>query len=297
MRKFFGHPRHWLMMLFSAIALFGSSAPAAQAQLVEAEPDWFAAATTVDLSVTPAQVRYTVYAGKNGPLPQMATILKWEVVDITATCTYHGTFGNPDANGYLAFDGVTNYIECAAPGIADKWTNLYPNIPLESDVTCTGGAPLFASADVKLSTGTRNNPIITAPSLNLAYNLPRNNNQVRSQIYLGANYNSTLWAPTASGNQVLAGGWNGPAIIAANDKFGWLNYLDPAWKPGFKPIFGANFRHWYQSPTNLTGMSSPSVYILGTGAHSIYIGHNPTNNTYFKGSLRQAIFDPGCPAS
>jgi len=297
MTNFYGRLQRWLILLFSAITLFGGGIPAAQAQLAEPIPEWVAAATSIDLSVSPAQVRYTVYAGKNGPLPQTATVLKVTEVDISSTCIFHGTFGAIDANGYLPFDGITNYIECDAPGIATKWAALYPNKPLESHLTCDGGAPLFASSDVKLSTGTWSNPIITVPNLGLAYSLPRNANQARSQLYLGSTFTSGAWTPTVAGNQLLAGGWNGPAIIAANARFSWLNYLDPAWKPAFKPIFGTNFRHWYQPPNTLTNMLSPTVYTLGTGSHSVYIGFNPNDSSYFKGSLRKAIFDPGCPIS
>lgn len=297
MSKFFSRPRHWLIVLFSAIALFGSSAPTAQGQMVEPVPEWLAAAISVNFAVVPAQVKYTVYGGKNGPQAQTATILKLEETDITSTCTYYGSFGAPDANGYLPFDGVTNYIKCDAPGIADKWNALYPTIPLESPMTCDGGAPLFASADVKLASGTRSNPIIFTPDIGLGYSLPRTLNQARSQLFLGGNVTSAAWTPLASGNQLLAGGWNGPGMIAAASKFGWLNYLNAGWVPAYKPLMGTSLRHWYQSPNMLTTLSSPISYPLGTGPHEVYIGHNPADGSYFKGSLRQAVFDPGCPAS
>jgi hypothetical protein len=283
--------------LLSALVIALTSTPSTRAQQIEPVPDWLAAAINVDMSVTPAQVRYTVYAGKNGPLPGQATILKWQDVDITSTCVYHGTFGAPDAAGYVAFDGSTTYIDCEAPGIATEWAQLYPTKPLESSLTCNGGAPFFASADVKLGSGTWANPIIAAPSLGVVYSIPRYGAQARSQLGLGSNFSSAPWTPKATGNQLLIGGWNGPGIIAANSQFGWLNYLNSAWVSAFRPITGFTVRHWYQSPNNLTAPVGPTTYMLGTGAHHFQIGHNPIDNSYFKGSLRKASVDPGCPAS
>jgi hypothetical protein len=290
-------PCSWLMLLLLFGFMIGST-PATTAQIIEPEPDWLAVAISVDFSVSPARFGHTVYAGKNDPATQTATILDWEHTDMTSSCTFHGVFSAPDANGYQRFDGTTNYIECDTPGIASEWLDMYPDVPLESHLTCDGGSPLFASTDGKLSPGTRPNPIITTSNLGINYYLPRQLNQARSQFRMGsATYSSNWWLPSTSNNQVLIAAWNGPAIIAADSQFNWMNYLDPAWEAGIRPVSGYSARHWYQSPNNLTSMASIGAYTLNTLPQTVYFGYDPATNNYFKGSLRKAIVDPGCPAS
>ena len=51
----------------------------------------------------------------------------------------------------------------------------------------------------------------------------------------GATLTSPQWIPGASGNDLLMG-VNGPSIIALDEEFGWLSYLNPPWKTAFEPV-------------------------------------------------------------
>lgn len=302
------HTRRLLVLMFLAAALLVGATPAATARATEPAPTWMAVAITVDFTLTPWRVGYTLYAGKNNP----ATVLKWAHRDITGTCVVDGTLGVPDANGYMSFNGATR-IRCQAPGMAALWAELYPNRPgLPPQLTCPcrdGGptnsfGPLYASADARVVQsvlGTVQNPVIAAPDLGITYSLPvMNGTQSRSRIELnpGITIDSSVWSANNAGNQVLLGGINGPAIIAADTQFGWLGYLNSSWKTPFASVFGPELRHWYQAPNTLTNVTPvPTSYQLSTSPHQVYIGFNPTTNQYLRGSLRKGVVDPGCPAS
>jgi hypothetical protein len=209
-----------------------------------------------------------------------------------------GNLGPPDAHGYVQFDGATS-IECETPGIAPIWAELYPAAtPLETHISCPCqlGAPLFAGADARIAPGARPNPVIAAPELGMIYSLPRDGGKARSRIVIGGgSYASHSWSVENRGNQLLLGGLNGPAIIAADAQFGWMGYLDPAWKVSFEPLLGLAMGHWYQSPASFTSVSPvPSSYTLFTAAHRFHIGYNPVTDEYFNGALRKAVIDPGC---
>jgi hypothetical protein len=305
--------RRVLLIVALFAALLAGATPAASARVNEPVPDWVAAAVRADFSVTPFRVTYTVYAGKNSFVPPSsytATILKWRTVDISRTCVVKGSLGAPDASGYVLFDGST-HVECDAPGIAQLWAQLYPAWPaLPASLVCPCNydaapgqagpiAPLFGSADARLATGTFRNPVISAPDLGVSLSLPTNLGVARTRLDLTANaITSQNWSLAAAGNQVLLGGINGPAIVAADSTFGWLSYLNAGWKAPFGAVFGQQMRHWYQSPSNLTNAApAPNSYALATGAHTVYIGVNPGSGEHFTGSIRTAIVDPGCPIS
>jgi hypothetical protein len=219
--------------------------------------------------------------------------------DITDDCvftdiTYSG--------GYAFFNGSSSQIECALPSFADKLAELFPSLPaLEAELTCTcGGAPLWASAHGALNPVSGEQPVASifhGSRQGMLFRLPSNGARARTTIELpnGAALTSPQWIPAPGGNRVLMG-VNGPSIIALDNEFGWLSYLNPQWKAAFEPVVGQTARHWFEAPSRTNWVSAPAAYKLYTTEGTLTIGYNPATGAHFDGKLRFVRIDPGCPA-
>lgn len=290
-------PRRLLPALLAVLALAAGFAlpPAPAAATVT--PTWIGYAVVADFNASQPKLTYTVFGGTDGP---PATVYEYDSVDLIATeaCTFTDiTY----SGGYAQFNGSSSKIECTVPSFAEKIAELFPDLdPLENKLTCTcGGAPLWASADAILDPVSGEQPVanlLNAADNGIAFRLTSNGVRARTVIDMpgAADLIGPLWNIAPSASRVLMG-VNGPSIIALDDEFGWLHYLDPAWKSAFEPV-AATARHWFEPPIRVNWVTSPTSYNLFTNATQLTIGHNPVTGSSFDGQLRFMRLDPGCPS-
>ncbi len=287
--------RRFLPAFIATLALAaGLTAPARPAAATPTEPAWLGYAVTADFNSGQPKILYTVFSGVNGP---PATVLDFDTDDITAECVFTDITYN---GGYAVFNGTSSQIACALPSFRDKLAELFPALPPpESELTChSGGAPLWASAQAILDPVSAEQPVInvlTPGDRGMFFKLPSTGVKARSVIELpnSATLTSPQWSLGGSSNRVLLG-MNGPSIIALDDAFGWLSYLNPAWEAAFAPVVGATARHWFETPNRASWVTAPTSYKMYSDAMQATIGHNPVTSAYFRGRLRYARIDPGC---
>jgi hypothetical protein len=290
-----GRMRRLLPALVALLGLAAFAVPVAPAGAEETvEPAWIGYAVTADFNGAQPRIDYTVFGGVNGPPAQVYDFHREEITDgcVFTDITYSG--------GYAQFNGTSSKIECELPSFADTVAELFPNMnPLETKLTCPcGGAPFWASAQFILDPVSGEQPVINVLAPNddgIFFRLSGNGITSRSVINLtdAPPLTSPQWNVSSSGNRTLLG-INGPSIIALDDAFGWLSYLNPAWEAAFETVVGANSRHWYESPNQVRNVPAPAVYKLYTTDQTATIGHNPVSGAYFDGRLRYVRIDPGC---
>lgn len=285
-------PRRLLALLLVLVAVLVVAAqPAPVAQAANNPPAWIAVAVVADFVDNKSEISYTVFGGRQG---NPVEILAFSTEDITDDCSFTDI---SYSGGYASFNGSSSQIVCDLSSLRDKIAELYPNAPLLPEVMeCSAGlAPLWVSADLRHGLVSGLNPVVVAPGLGIGLSFPSNGSAVRTAMVLGGNnYSSNPWKPSTPSTRVLMG-MNGPAMIAIDDEFHWLDYLNPKWKQNFASLGGPNMRHWYESPIAASPANPPSSYTLQTGPTTLVIGHNPDNGQYFSGDLRYVRVDPGCP--
>ena len=287
--------RRLLPALIAAAAL-AAGLVAPRATSAAEKLSWIGYAVTADFDGSEPEIRYTVFGGTNGPPAQVIAFLE---EDITGDCNFTDI---SYSGGYAIFNGSSSQITCALPSFADKIAELFPELPpLEADLTCTcGGAPLWASAQAVLDPVSGEQPVASVAHgsrQGLLFRLPSVATSTRTVIELPNNIAlaSPKWVPDSRGNSMLMG-VNGPSIIALDNEFGWLSYLNPLWKTAFQPVVGQAARHWVEAPNRAPWVNAPPAYKLYTSEGTLTIGHNPATGAYFSGKLRFMRLDPGCPA-
>jgi hypothetical protein len=288
----------WLLALAALLAAC-LPAPAASAT---SSPTWAAWAITVDFPGQQLQVKYIAYTGTNGPPAQ---VIRWSEQDITTSCTVQGpalTFHGE----YAVFDGQT-YIECAVPSWRDQIALLAPALAVANSNQVTGDpgfGPIWAAADIRLTPATpatAANPVLDAQELGMTFSLPsvrQPNGSIQAQTRLALNsgsFASPSWiADTTAGNRTLIGE-DGPAIVAADARFGWLGFLtNPAWRTFFtSQVIGSTLGSWSEAPVASWKRTPVPAYQLKTRSGTVYIGYSPSTGARFVGEIRSIRFDPG----
>jgi hypothetical protein len=271
-----------VVVLASNVAL-----PSAHAQ---SAPSWQALSIEVDFPNQQPRVIQTTYYGSDLPTPH---VISSSSVDVTANCTTIGTLTY--SGDYAIFNG-SSYIQCGLASWRSNLALLAPGLPgaKNDKLTCDAlSGPIFGAADVKLDPVTAQNPIIDASDLGIIFSLPATGNKARSQLKLSSRtYTSPTWNRNVNGNHTLIG-IDGPAIIATDTYFGWLDILTSNWEPFFQTVSGSTIGQMVESP--LATWTAPTIpYVLKTTASTIYIGYSPSTGSYLRGKLRNGQIDPGC---
>jgi hypothetical protein len=292
------HTRRLLILLVAIVALLAVASPAPTARATSS-PTWAAWGITVDFPGKQLQVIYTAYVGTNDTPP---VVTAWSEEDITASCTIQGPPFAFDGD-YAIFNGQT-YIECTLPAWRDKIKALAPGLPAAHKNVVTGDpgfGPLWAAADVKLDAVTSANPVLDAQELGMVFSLPstwqpNNSTLARTRLTLSSGaYLSPSWlADMNAGNRMLIGE-DGPAIVAVDGEFGWLNFLTiPAWKSYFtNQVTGMTLGSWVEAPGSSWKQTPVPSYQLKTTSGTVYIGYSPSSGAHFFGKIRSIRFDPG----
>jgi hypothetical protein len=303
MHTFVPWTRRLLIALIALTALAVLAVPVPAAQATEPTPtpqptltEWPGWALRVTFPQDPAtglrapKVTYIVYTFVEDSPPRVISAVE---EDISASCTSYGTW---NYNGdYAIFDG-SNYIECDIPAWRDKLAQILPASPcaILNACQCLAGSPASGAANVRLASGNRANPLIDASELGMLFGLPRSGGQARTRLAVYPNvYISPQWNVATAGNRMLFG-INGPILVALDNHFKWMPYLNSAWKPWFtNNVIGAEIGH-YVEPSGATWQGGAGGYDLQTTAGTVYIGRNVAGSEYFRGQLADGKIDPGC---
>jgi hypothetical protein len=289
-------PRRLLTLVALAVVLLASALPAPATQ-AQNPPNWAAWALEVDFPVDKnsgqraPRVIYTVYAGVTTPEVAVTASTQEEI-----SCTSHGAWAYDGA--YAIFDGTSTYLECELPPWRDGLAQIAPNLPAAnatiSTVSCPAGSPASGAADVRLTSGTRPNPLFDGSELGISFGLPINSGQARSRLtMIPGTYNGPAWNINPNGNRMLMA-MGGPIIAAADEHFDWMPYLTSNWHSWFETnIVAGQIGHLIE-PSGNTAQASAGGYTLVTSGGTVYIGHSPANGTYFRGRLGGGKIDPGC---
>jgi hypothetical protein len=223
--------------------------------------------------------------------------------DISGDCDVHNAAQALSFDGgYAVFDGAT-YISCDLPSWRQRIGTLNPKLPAANSnmISCPaakGGK--WAAADVRLDAVSSINPLVDATALGISFSLPTapvaGGIEARTKLTLSAGQiTSPSWpVDSTAGNRTLIG-QNGPLIIAANDIFDRLDYLNGAWEAPFETQVDSNtMGYWSEAPNRFAKKSPVGAYTLATTAETIYIGYSPGSGAYLRGRVGAIDIDPGC---
>ena len=297
------HCRHPLLVgMLMLIMLFISNVPAANAQQAT-KYDWFGWGVKVDFQNSAWKVDYITYLGVNSPSPK---IVKEQVKDISADCEQGGagTLSYPTAES--AYFNGNVYLRCELPSVRDALVELGYTPPGDgSFCICTlGGAPFWVDGEVRQLNTLGTMPLLDVGSRGVRVNLLVSGGTARTRLEVTRTppsgpitYTSPDWPIDMVGNRTLAG-WGGKKLVMVADHFNWLDYLaDAGWRPFFQNnVQGRTIGSWNESSTTTVSDTRTFTgnYRMSMSAGTLYVGYNPSANTYFTGEIETIGVDPGC---
>jgi hypothetical protein len=109
------------------------------------------------------------------------------------------------------------------------------------------------------------------------------------------NWKSNLFSSWQSNGFQIWAGYNAPRYTSINIKGGFAKFLaDAGFWDAVTPQYADGFFMWEsEAPTLYKAQVMPGAFGLDTLTY-IYIGHNPTTDSYFEGAIRKVAVDPGC---
>jgi hypothetical protein len=224
------------------------------------------------------------------------TLLDERTLDITSDCQI---FGAPTFSpSSVSFNGVSDTISCTIPDYVQIFTEMDPEL---AECRCFYTSPPWATANVEVAYFGGRRPVIYHPRLELAVEALDPLAKVVASLKLhffggGSSSWSSEQFPVfqADGHQIW-GGYNPVRFVEHFAGKRWFNFLTAAQfaKP-LTPDLAAGFWLWESEAEGVADpVAMPDSFGLGPGT-TVYIGHNPVDNTYFIGDLTMAVIDPGC---
>ncbi len=226
------------------------------------------------------------------------TPLAERTLDISADCQ---VFGAPlIASARMSFDGVDDYVTCDIPDYVEIFAEMDAEL---AECRCFYTSPPWATANLAAAYVGGVRPVLYHPRLQLEVEaidpLAKVVAYFTLQFFGGGSdtWESNQFPVFRSDGHQIWGGYNPVRFVANFKDRSWFKFLSTAkFADALKPALASGFWLWESAVDGVHDpVDMPDSFGLGPGS-TVYIGHNPTANSYFRGSLVTAVIDPGCRA-